>query len=115
MLELKLGKLRIFLSLIRKRFSLVAVAQGTQAVKTVHINMNCKDGTEQAVVTMKRQCRALIYEYTCPSLYGVEINFGPLGLEFTFMKKMARGLLDEFEMQWCKDRIDYLKTAKSQL
>ena len=49
MLELKLGKLRIFLSLIRKRFSLVAVAQGTQAVKTVHINMNCKDGTEQAV------------------------------------------------------------------
>ena len=98
MLELKLGKLRIFLSLIRKRFSLVAVAQGTQAVKTVHINMNCKDGTEQAVVTMKRQCRALIYEYTCPSLYGVGVNYGPLGLEFTFMKKMARGLLDDCEM-----------------
>ena len=52
--------------------------------------MNCKDGTEQAVVTMKRQCRALIYEYTCPSLYGVEVNFGPLGRDFTFMKKMAR-------------------------
>ena len=82
MLELKSGKYRIFPSLIRRRFSLVAVAQGTQAVKTVHISMNCKDSTEQAVATMKIQCRAQIYEYTCPSLYGVEVKLGPFEIGF---------------------------------